>query len=39
MINAKRILLYLPLYLVWAVTIDVLFDRASPPVASLYQHG
>lgn len=31
MINAKRILLYLPLYLVWAVTIDVLFDRASPP--------
>lgn len=31
MINAKRILLYLPLYLVWAVTIDVLFDSASPP--------
>lgn len=31
MINAKRILLYLALYLVWAVTIDVLFDRASPP--------
>lgn len=31
MINAKRILLLLPLYLVWTITIDVLFDSASPP--------
>jgi ABC-type uncharacterized transport system YnjBCD permease subunit len=31
MVNAKRILLYLPLYVVWAVTVDVLFDSATPP--------
>lgn len=31
MINAKRILLYLPLYLAWAVAIDVLFNSAGPP--------
>lgn len=31
MINAKRMLLFLPLYVVWAVTVDVWFDSASPP--------
>ncbi|WP_083213410.1 hypothetical protein [Mycobacterium malmoense] len=31
MINAKRMLLFLPLYVVGAVTVDVWFDSASPP--------
>ena len=30
MINTKRVLLFLPLYLVWAIAIDVLFDSAGP---------
>jgi len=30
MINTKRVLLLLPLYLVWTIAVDVLFDSAGP---------
>ena len=34
MINTKRVLLFLPLYLVWAIAIDVLSDSTGPSGAT-----